>query len=115
MADITSDIEAALRTDTPLPRKQVLHWIHKAGDLRTLARLYQLTGEGYSRIQPNLSKEVICGLIQRYLLACIQANVTNDQNILSQREAAQCFTAGFAAFSRWKKITLRSSKALQLQ
>jgi hypothetical protein len=95
MADITSDIEAALLTHTPLPRKQVLHWIDNADDLRTLARLYQLTGEGYSRIQPNLGKEVVCGLVQRYLLECIKANITNDEDILSQREAAQVLHGWF--------------------
>lgn len=96
MADITSDIEAALLTDTPLSGEQVLHWIRRAKDLRTLSRLYQLTGAGYSRIQPNLSKkEVICGLIQRYLLECIKANVTNDENILSQWQAAQLLHGWF--------------------
>jgi hypothetical protein len=95
MSDITSDIETALLTDTPLPGEQVLHWIHKAEDLRTLAKLYRLTGEGYSRIQPDLGKEVVCGLVQRYLLECIKANITNDQDILSQWQAAQVLHGWF--------------------
>jgi hypothetical protein len=56
MAGITSDIEAAFLTENSIPREKVLHWIHAAEDLRALSKLYRLTGEGYSRIQPDLGK-----------------------------------------------------------
>ena len=95
MPDIASDIEAALLADTPIPREKVLLWIHTAEDLPTFAKLYQLTGEGYSRIQPDLGKEATCGLVQRYLLECIKANITNDGDILSQWQAAQVLHGWF--------------------
>lgn len=95
MGDITSDIEAALLTDNPIPRKNVLHWILAAEDLRALSKLYQLTGEGYSRIRPDLGKEATCGLIQRYLLACIRENVTNEEGMLGRWEAAQVLHGWF--------------------
>jgi hypothetical protein len=95
MPDMISDIEAALLADTPIPREKVLLWIHTAEDLPTLSRLYQLTGEGYRRIQPDLGKEATCDLVQHYLLECIKANVTNHEDIPGRWEAAQVLHGWF--------------------
>ncbi len=88
MTDCDRDINAALLTDEPIPREKVLLWIDAAADLSTLSKLYRLTGEGYYRIHPELSQDVTCTLIQRYLLECIRQNVTEDDEIQDRWEAA---------------------------
>jgi hypothetical protein len=89
MADLASEINAALASDDPIPRDKVLLWIDAAADLATLAKLYRLTDEAYYRIQPDLGKEVTCTLIQRYLLECIRQDVAGDDKIQSRFDAAQ--------------------------
>jgi hypothetical protein len=89
MADLASEINAALASDNPIPREKVLLWIDAAADLPTLAKLYRLTDEAYYRIQPDLGKEVTCALIQRYLLECIRQDVAGDDKIESRFDAAQ--------------------------
>jgi len=88
MADFGSEIDAALVEKDPIPRERVLLWIEAAADLRTLSKLYRLTDEGYYRIQPDLGKEVTCGLIQRYLLECIRENIVDDDEIQERYETA---------------------------
>jgi len=63
--------------------------------LRTLAKLYRLTDEGYARIQPEFGAPVTRDLIQRYLLGCIRENITDDKEIFSRFEAAQTLHAWF--------------------
>ena len=89
MADLASEINAALASDDIIPRDKVLLWIDAAADLPTLAKLYRLTDEAYYRIQPDLGKEVTCAVIQRYLLECVRQDVTGDEKIESRFDAAQ--------------------------
>jgi len=63
-------------------------------DIRTLAKLYRLTRKRYYQIQPGLGGEVTCGLIQRYLLQCIEEDsaedLTDDEDEIQGRwEAAE--------------------------
>ena len=62
---------------------------HADLDLSTLSKLYRLTGEGYYRIQPELSKDPTCALVQRYLLGCIRDGVTDNEEIAGRHEAAE--------------------------
>ena len=89
MADLASEINAALVSDAPISREKVLLWINAAADLPTLAKLYRLTDKAYYRIQPDLGKEVTCALIQRYLLECIRQDVAGDDEIEGRFDAAQ--------------------------
>lgn len=91
MTEFDSDINAALSTDGLIPRKTVLSWIDAAADsdLSTLSKLYRLTNEGYYRIQPELGMEPTCAVIQRYLLGCIRAGVTDTEEIKDRYEAAE--------------------------
>ena len=102
MTDFGPEIDAALSTDAPIPRDKVLSWISAASDLRTLAKLYRLTGESYCRIQPDLGRAETCGLIQRYLLQCISQNVTGCDDIEGRWEAAQTLHAWFCHLSEQK-------------
>ena len=88
MGEIDDQIDAALQTDSRIPRHQVIAWIENARDLRALAKLYWLTGEGYYRIEPELGRDATCALIERYLLECIRENVEDDEEILSRFDAA---------------------------
>jgi hypothetical protein len=99
MKDFTSEIDAALIAETPIPQESVLQWIEAASDLSTLAKLYRLTGQGYDRIQPELAPELTCSLIQRFLLQCIRENVVGDDEIPSRWEAAQTLHAWFCHLS----------------
>lgn len=82
------EIDAALESDSPIDREEVIAWIENARDLRTLAKLYRLTDQGYFRIHPELGRETTCTLIETYLLRCIRENIENDDEILSRFEAA---------------------------
>lgn len=90
MSNFGSDIDAALSTDEPISRDDVIRWINGTpnADLSTLAKLYRLTDEGYHRIQPDLGMEPTCALIQRYLLECIRQNVIDNDEIQERFEAA---------------------------
>lgn len=99
MTDVESEIDAVLSTDAPIPRGKVISWIRAACDLKTLAKLYRLTGESYSRIQPDLGSEETCGLIQTYLLECIRQNVTGREDIEGRWEAAQTLHGWFCHLS----------------
>ena len=87
MTDDLNEIDATLEASGPIPRDRVVRWIEGTSDLRTLAKLYRLTDEGYSRIQPDLGMDATCALIQRYLLQCIRENVKDDE-VLSRFDAA---------------------------
>src|SRR5260370_16710546 len=95
MSDFVAEINAALLTEETIPRERVLLWIDGAADLKTLSKLYQLTGEGYYRIQPNLGRETTCALIQRYLLERIRQDDTDDHDVQSRSEAAQSLHLSF--------------------
>jgi len=89
MSDFRQKIDDALVSEQGIPRQDVLSWIDRAHDLRTLSKLYRLTRERYYQIQPELGKEATCGLIQRYLLECIRENVNDDERIENRWAAAQ--------------------------
>lgn len=95
MKDFSADIEAAIAGDGPISRDKVLRWIHSASDLETLSKLYRLTSEAYDRMQPELGPNTTCGLIQRYLLECVQANVLGNEQIPNRYEATQDLHAWF--------------------
>jgi hypothetical protein len=85
------DIDAVLSSDGPIRREQVVSWIDAVADsdLRTLSKLYRLTGEGYYRIQPDLGIEPTCNLVQRYLLGCVRDGAINNNEIQERYEAAE--------------------------
>lgn len=95
MTDFARDINAALATDGPIPREDVLRWIEAAHDLAILSKLYRLTDKGYDCIQPELGKEATCGLIQRYLLECIRQDVQDDDEINSRFDARMSLVSWF--------------------
>ncbi len=96
MSDLEKEIDEALVCEKPVPRDAVLAWIRAArNDLRVLAKLYQLTGECYYRIDPELGADETCALIQRYLLECVRQNVTDDDVIEDRWEAARTLHAWF--------------------
>ena len=53
MVDVKSQIDAAFSSHDTIPREKVLSWIQSTNSLAELAKLYKLTGEGYSRIEPG--------------------------------------------------------------
>jgi hypothetical protein len=97
MARPDTDIDAALFSEGPIRREQVVSWIDAAADsdLRTLSKLYRLTGEGYHRIQPELGRGPTCGLIERYLLGCVRDGVTDNNEIQERYEAAESLHVWF--------------------
>jgi hypothetical protein len=72
MSEVAPAVQAALDSDTPIPRDLVAEWCQGADDVKSLALLYRLTGEAYERIQPPLGQRETCRLIQKYLLACLR-------------------------------------------
>jgi hypothetical protein len=97
MVEFSSDINAAVSGDGPIPKEQVISWIEAVADsdLLTLSKLYRLTGEGYYRIQPELGIEATCVLIQRYLLGCIRDGVTENEQIQERYEATETLHVWF--------------------
>ncbi len=93
----TPDIDAALSSDGPIRSEQVSSWIDAVedSDLRTLSKLYRLTDECYSRIQPELGIGPTCALIQRYLLGCVRDGVTDNDEIQGRYEAAESLQVWF--------------------
>lgn len=86
--DFNSEIDAALATDDPIPRERFLEWIHAAGNLLVLAKLYRVTETDYYRIQTDLGREETCALILRYLLECLRQNVQDNGEIQNRFETA---------------------------
>jgi len=86
--DSSATLDAALTSSGVIRREDVLAWLEQASDLIALEKLYRLTDTGYARIQPELGKEVTCGLIRRFLLECIRLDAGNDESIPSRFEAA---------------------------
>lgn len=84
---VRNDILAALASTEVVPRERVLEWI-AAGDLESWALLYELTGQAYSRIDPELGMEETCGFLLEYYLACIAGNTERGPNGHSRFEAA---------------------------
>jgi len=97
MLGSSSEIDAALASEGPIPKDRVLSWMKSTADsdLSTLAKLYRLTGEGYYRIQPELGMESTCLLIKRYLLGCIRDGVTGDEDVQERYEAAHTLHVWF--------------------
>lgn len=78
--DLNRSISTALTSEDIIPRNRVRDWITRAQDLETLALLYRLTGEAWSRIEPGLEPHETCAVIRRYLLRCIEENPQNDRD-----------------------------------
>jgi hypothetical protein len=97
MALPDTDIDTALLSEGPIRSEQVVSWIDAVADsdLRTLSKLYRLTGEGYYRIQPELGRGPTCALIQRYLLGCVRDGVTDSDEIQERYEAAESLHVWF--------------------
>jgi hypothetical protein len=97
------EIDAALSGDGPIASEQVLSWIDAAADsdLLTLSKLYRLTGEGYYRIQPELSRGPTCALIQRYLLGCIRDGVADNDEIQERYAAVETLPVWFRTWQGW--------------
>jgi hypothetical protein len=97
MALLDTEIDAALLSEGPIRREQVVSWIDAVSDsdLRTLSKLYRLTGEGNYRIQPELGRGPTCALIQRYLLGCVRDGVTDSDEIQERYQAAESLRVWF--------------------
>lgn len=78
MSDVHREIDEALVSEDTIPREKVVSWIASSNDIRTLSKLYRLTRDRYYQIKPDLGGEMACGLIGRYLLQCIQENITDE-------------------------------------
>jgi hypothetical protein len=87
MADLTEAIQAAIESDEPIERERVHVWVRDAKDLKTVALLYRLSCEAWSRIEPNLERDESCRLICRYFLLCIAENPSEGIG-LNRYEAA---------------------------
>ena len=88
MDDHTAEIDAAISSQAAISRDTVAIWIEAKADLRTLAKIFRVTGEGYYRIKPELGEELECAAVQNYLLECIRQDVRDDDDIESRYEAA---------------------------
>lgn len=95
MTDLKSDLDRTLASEGEISRDLVLSWIDDAQDLETLSKLYRLTGEGYSRIRPELGLDATCALIQRCLLECVRQDVKDNEEIPDRWEAARTLHAWF--------------------
>jgi hypothetical protein len=99
MSEVAPAVQAALDSDTPIPRDLVAEWCQVADDVRSLALLYRLTGEAYDRIVPPLGQQETCRLIQKYLLACLRLN-PEDGVAFSRYQAAWTLVSWFQHLSR---------------
>ena len=95
MSDFEHEIDEALLSENTLPNEKVVSWVESASEIRTLSKLYRLTRDRYYQIRPELASAITCGLIQRYLLKCIEENIVeknedirDEDEILSRWEAA---------------------------
>jgi hypothetical protein len=95
MADLLSEIDAALCSDKPIVRDDVMRWIAAANDISALSKLYRFTGERYYSIKPELGRDETCLLIRRYLLECIRLNVTGRDDVQDRWQAAQTLHVWF--------------------
>jgi hypothetical protein len=95
MTDLKSDLDRALGSKGEISRDLVLSWIDDARDVEALSKLYRLTGEGYSRIRPELGLDATCALIQRYFLECVRQDVKDNEQIQGRWEAAHTLHAWF--------------------
>ena len=86
--DLSNILDAVLTSSDVIRREDVLAWLEQAKALVDLEKLYRLTDEGYARIQPELGKEVTCGIIRRFLLECIRLDAGNNKSIPGRFEAA---------------------------
>jgi len=115
MPDFISEIEAALASNSPIPKDEVLKWIAAAGnDLRSLAKLNLLTNVAYYRIQPELGKETTCALIQRSEgVGNNRGRRTRCHRFLSEKRSgvAQCYRD---RFSRARTGDSRSQAVLRV-
>ena len=84
---INTAIRIALRSRDSIPRELVREWIGSSPDIETLALLYQLTSQAWSRITPELERDETCAFIRDYFLQCILED-PGDGLALSRYEAA---------------------------
>ncbi len=80
MSNSNREIDPGLLSEYTIPKERVVAWIEsaKAKDIRALSKLYRLTRDRYYQIEPALGHKITCGLIQCYLLRCIEEDVTDD-------------------------------------
>lgn len=96
MSISNAEIESALAGNGPISRDDVIRWIDSAkDDLPTLAKLYDLTGDHYYRIQPELGRDAECGVILKYFLECIRQGIQDSEEIEGRWEAAQSLLGWF--------------------
>jgi len=116
MTDLANEIDGALLDEKTIQRDRVVVWIRTAGDdLHLLAKLYQLTGAGYDRIQPELGADDTCTLIQHYLLECVRQDIPDDEAIESRWDAARTLHAWLChlgEMSGQSAIIERAAKAI---
>jgi len=105
MSEVASAIQAALDSDSAIPRDLVAEWCQAAEDVRSLALLYRLTGDAYERIQPLLGQVETCRLIQKYLLTCLRLD-PEDGVGFSRYQAAWTLLGWFQHLSRLPDTSL---------
>jgi hypothetical protein len=93
--DLLAEIEAALHSERPIAKEDVLRWIAQADSISALSKLYRLTGERYSSIKPDLGPDETSALIRRYLLECIRLNLKERDDVQDRWEAAQTLHVWF--------------------
>ncbi len=106
MTDLDRNIDAALLSKEPISKDQVVRWIDIVEDIPTLSKLYRLTYEAYSRIQPELGQELTCALTQRYLLKCIKENIVDSEEIEDRWESARTLHAWFCQLAEMESTSV---------
>jgi hypothetical protein len=93
MSNSNREIDAGLVSEDIIPKEKVVRWIESAEDIRALSKLYRLTRDRYYQIEPALGHKITCGLIQCYLLRCIEEDVSDDNQDLADNDKIE---------ARWK-------------
>jgi hypothetical protein len=94
LSNSNREIDAGLLSEDTIPKERVVAWIEsakaKAKDIRALSKPYRLTRDRYYQIEPALGHKTTCGLIQCYLLRCIEEDVSaNNQDLADNDKVRQ--------------------------
>jgi len=108
MSNSNREIDEALISSQTIPKQKVVSWIETARDLRTLSKLYRLTRDRYYQIKPDLGAEITCSLIQRYLLRCIEEDVTDEDEGLADVDKIENRWEAAASMHIWFRHLLEA-------
>jgi len=98
VTELSEALRVALASREEIQRDEVLGWCRAASDVASLHLLYRLTGEEYDRVRPQLGQQDSCELIQKYLLACVRLDPSED-DVFTRYEAAWTLVTWFQHLS----------------